>query len=499
MSAPIPLAAWEPDKASNDASVSALAINAFPQVNGWGPVPSPIPFGFPLPDVCRGAFDVRKADGTWVHYVGTATKLYRSNPATLGWDDISGPSPYLLPPEDYWSFALYGPLLIATHTGAPPQTIDIENDTAFADLTYTSPDPPPHARFVAIVNEFVFFGGLLDNEAAVQWSAIADPHYWTPGINDSDIQILPDGGRVTGLVGGDTLIVFQETSIQQFVFAAGTAAVFQRTKIEDARGAIAPWSIVKVGAAIYFLDRDGFYLFAGGASTPIGKERVNRWFQSLRDPTFAETTVVVADPTGSRVFWAFKSVGGSDATKLDLAFCYDFAQDRFAQISLPQPIRYWFRAQTSPVTLDSITQSVEGSAPYDFTIGLSLDSAIFSGGVPSVGVFGLDNKYALLQGPSLEATLETCDAQLARPARAYARGVRLDSDADNWFVSVGTRESLAKSVPVRWRTETAPNAERFAYCHASGRYHRARVRIQAGDAWTYAKSVEPDAVAEGMR
>lgn len=498
MSAPLPLPAWEPDKAANDQSVTAVARNAYPQVNGWGPVPSPAPFGKPLPDVCRGAFDVRKADGTWIHYAGTATKLYRSNPATLGWDDVSGPSTYLLPPEDYWSFALYGTLLIAVHAGARPQTINTETGTTFADLAYTSPDPPPRARFVAVVSEFVMLGGIVGNPAAVQWSAIGDPSYWTPGINDSDIQILPDGGRVTGLVGGETLIVFQETSIQNFVFAPGTAAVFQRTKLEDARGAIAPWSIVKVGAAIYYLDRDGFYLFTGGASTPIGKERVNRWYQAQRDPTFAETAVVVADPQGSRVLWAFKSTGASDATVLDLAICYDFVQDRWSQVSLPQPIRYWFRAQTSPVTLDSLTQSLDAAAPYNFAAGLSLDSAVFSGGVPLIGSFGVkDNTLALHEGPSLEALIETCDGQLSRPNRTYLRGARPDTDANAFFMAIGTREALGVGTQVRWRDETPPNRQRVCYAQASGRYHRARLRIPAGDPWTYARAIEPDGTPEG--
>ncbi len=49
---------------------------------------------------------------------------------------------------------------------------------------------------------------------------------------------------------------------------------------------------------------------------------------------------------------------------------------------------------------------------------------------------------------------------------------------------------------VRWRPESAPNAERFAPCRASGRYHRTRVRIPAGTAWSYASAVEPDATAE---
>ena len=496
----IPFGAWAPDVASNDASACAVARNVFARPDGYGPAPSPNPVSRPLPGPCRGAISVQAPNGSWICYAGTATKLFRLNLATNAWDDVSGASAYLVPEGDHWSFALYGTRLFAVHLGAVPQVIDIVTGTTFADLTAAdATNKPPIARFVAVVNEFLFLGCLLSDPTKIQWSGIGDPTYWTPGINDSDVQILPDGGHVTALVEvGGSLIVFQDRAIQQMVFAPGTAAVFQRTKLEDDKGAVAPWAVVKVGGNIFFRDRDGIYLFTGGASSPIGKNRVNGWLQALQDPTYAHTAVAVADPTGNRVMFAVKSINVSDTTLLDLVVVYDFVADRWTQLDLQ--LRHWMRAETAPVSIDSIAENIDtGTAPYDFAGGLSLDSALFSGGVPLVGLFGLDNKLALLAGPSLEATIGTADAQLARPARAYARGVRVDTDADQWFATVGTRESLGASVPVRPRPETGPNAERFAPCHASGRYHRVTVRIAAGDPWTYATGVEPDAVSEGLR
>lgn len=493
-----PFGAWAPDVASVDSAAAGIAVNVYPQANGYGPVPSPRPITLKLPAGARGGLAVRTANGTWYAFAGTATKLYRFDPLTLGWTDVSGPTAYALPPEDYWSFALYGSTLFATHVGAPIQEIDIETGTAFADIAHPGSDAPPRCRFLAVVGEFLMLGGLLGNENAVQWSGIADPHFWTPGLEDADIQVFPDGGRVTGLAGGEYGLAFQERAIQRLIFAPGTVEVFQRTKVEDDRGAIAPWSVVKAGPRIFFLDRDGFYQWAEGASVSVGVNRVNAWYQRVRDPTYAHTAIAMVDPTGTRVMWAFKSQGGSDPTILDQCILYDWVQDRWARLDLE--IRYWLRAETAPVSLDAIGQNVDtGVSPYNFLQGLSLDSALFSGGKPLVGVFGLDDKLALLEGPSLEAQMETADVQIARPGRAYCRGVRVDTDADRWFAKVGTRESLAIGTPVRFRPETAPNFSRFAPCHASGRYHRVHVRIPAGDAWTYAQAVEPDGTAEGMR
>ncbi|MDP4005065.1 hypothetical protein [Methylobacterium sp. NEAU K] len=494
----IPFGAWAPDVASNDATVSAVARNVFPRPDGYGPVPSPNPVTQPLPEACRGSISVQAPNGSWVAFAGTATKLYRLNAATNAWDDVSGPSSYLLPEGDYWSFALYGTRLFAVHLGAAPQVIDIAVGTAFADLVAADPtNPPPRARFAAVMNEFLVLGSLASDPTAIDWSALGDPTYWTSGVQDSDIQIFPDGGHVTGLVGMDnSLIVFQDRAIQQMVFSPGSSQIFQRSKLEDDRGAVAPWAVQKIGPTIFFLDRDGAYAFAAGTTVPIGKNRVNGWIQSLRDPTYAHTAVAVGDPTGSRVLFAMKSTRVSDPTLLDLVLVYDSVQDRWTQLDIA--LRYFLRAETAPVSIDSISEDIDnGNAPYDFADGLSLDSALFSGGNPLIGIWGTDNRLALLEGPSMAATICTPDAQLSRPNRTYARGVRVDTDADTWTAQVGTRESLGASTLVRWRSPSGPNRERFAPCHASGRYHRVQVAIPAGDPWTYATAVEPDAVPEG--
>jgi hypothetical protein len=209
----IPFGAWAPDVASNDATVSAVARNVFPRPDGYGPVPAPNPVSQPLPDACRGSVSVQAPDGSWVAFAGSATKLYRLSTVTNAWDDVSGPTPYLVPEGDYWSFALYGTRLFAVHLGAVPQVIDIANGVAFANLVAADPaNPPPKARFVAVVSEFLFLGSLFSDPTAIQWSGIGDPTFWTPGVQDSDIQIFPDGGHVTGLVGGENLIVFAPSS-----------------------------------------------------------------------------------------------------------------------------------------------------------------------------------------------------------------------------------------------------------------------------------------------
>ena len=490
----IKLPPFAPDIASVDTAVSGVARNVFPRADGYGPVPSPAPISLPLPDECRGIAAVTSPlFGTWIYFAGTRTKLYRFDPTSTSWTDVSGSRTYSVPEGDSWQFALYGSRLVAVHLGAPPQVMDIDRDRTFRDLGGN----PPRARAVGIVNEFLVLAGLGNQPNAIQWSDLGDIEFWTPGLrtagHTADIQVFPEGGEVTGFSGGEYGVVFQERSIRRLTFSPGSLEVFDTSIVEENRGCVAPWALMKVGPRTFFLDRDGFYAFAGGISTPIGAERVNRTFLNRIDLLRLFSTIAVRDVYGPRVIFCYRTKAADPAKRnlLDAGLVYDWQLDRWAEIDIA--VQAGQATATPPASLDALPGTVDDEgAP-------SWDDPIYAGGVPALGFVTADRRLSLLTGPPLEAALESADAMLARPARGFARGVRLDSDADDWRARVGTRETLRQTEAVRWRSETAPNHERFAPCRASGRYHRIGVRVPAGTAWSYASGVEVDATAEGMR
>lgn len=490
----VALAAFEPDKASVDASVSAVATNVLPRADGYGPFLSPVPISLALPADCRGAVEVNSPGfGFPVYFAGTGTKLYKFNLSSSGWDDVSKAGPtYSVPPGDYWSFAVYGDRLVAVTLGARPQAIKIDIGKTFSDLGGS----PPRARHCGVVGEFLVLAGLASDPNAVQWSDLGDIETWPLGLaneHQGDIQPFPDGGAVTGFAGGEFGIVFQERTIRRMVFVPNSAEVFDFSILEENRGAVAPWSLTKVGPRVFFLDRDGFYVFSGGASSSIAAERVNRFYFDRVDPNAVASTIVIRDTTGPRVLFAYRSKAApaSDATLLDQILLYDWLLDRWTFIDLA--VRFGLTAATPATSIDNIPGSLDDAGQK------SLDDPSYAGGAPALGVITADNRLALLNGMPLEALIETPDAMLARPDRAFVRGVRLDGDADDWLGAIGVRETTRTSDPVRWKPETAPTVERFAPCRASARYHRVRVRIPAGTAWTYASGIEPDVTAEGQR
>ena len=114
----------------------------------------------------------------------------------------------------------------------------------------------------------------------VRWSAINDETDWTENVNtQSDYQDIPDGGQIMGIRGGEFGLVLLERSIHRMTYV-GTPFIFQFDNISRNKGCMASGSIVQYQGITFFLSDDGFYMCDGQQVTPIGAEKVDRFFLS---------------------------------------------------------------------------------------------------------------------------------------------------------------------------------------------------------------------------
>src|SRR5436853_306708 len=120
------------------------------------------------------------------------------------------------------------------------------------------PFPDFSASTAPVAGRFIVLSGLLSNPYRVQWSGLNDVTQWTPGVNSSDFQDLPDGGIVRGVAGGEYGNIFQDGAIRRMTFAPGSPFVFQIERIAEDRGLYAPYSLIRSGDRIFFLSADGF-------------------------------------------------------------------------------------------------------------------------------------------------------------------------------------------------------------------------------------------------
>jgi hypothetical protein len=184
---------WAPDLADIGTDTLDTAQNVFPGPNAWGPAKSLVTTAAALPAPCRGLSDAPQESGSFATYAGTTTKLYRFDAATQAWGDVSRlvGGAYAVPTNGYWSFAKFGPLLIATNGSDPVQFIDVNSGTNFAAL----PGSPPLAQYVTVVEDRVMLAGLALFPTSIAWSDINDSGVWMPGLGLADQQQFSSGGN----------------------------------------------------------------------------------------------------------------------------------------------------------------------------------------------------------------------------------------------------------------------------------------------------------------
>lgn len=493
----VPFAEFRPDLVDfkSAGQYTDNIVNALPRGDGYGPVASLQSYATALSTPCRGFFFGRKNDGTVAVFAGTSTKLWLLDNTTLTFTDVSqGSSAYSgLGSDAHWQFEQFNKYIVAVQQNVPPQFYSLTSSTDFQDLAGS----PPQAAYVTTVNRFLILSGIIaPNSYRIQWSGLNDINSssaWTSGINSSDFQDFADGGIVRGVAGGEYGVIVQDAAIRRMTYAPGSPYVFGIDKISQDDGIYAPYSLVNAGDRVFFIANSGFKMIVpGGLPTPIGKERVDRFFFSDVDTGNIQMVIGAHDPTQTRVYWAYKSINGGTG-QFDKALVYDFALDKWSLLEFSGE----FLASLSKpgITLESV-DTVFGSNIDTLTIS-SLDD-ITTASVANPAAIDTNHRLGFFTGPNLQATLETGEQGAEDSKRIYVNSVRPLTDASNLTVSIGYRSTPSSTRS--YTTGTAPDND-TGQCpqRIDTRYATAKMVITAGSTWTFAAAVEPDVQTTGTR
>jgi hypothetical protein len=481
----VPFGKWRPDVFDLDTGVAGDASGVLPASNSKAAWPSLVPFSEALTEDIRGAFFARKSDGSVAIYVGTETGLFLYTGSGTAWTDVSQ-SPYALPDGDRWSFAQFGTNLVACNIAANPQKLDIDAGSAAVDLGGS----PPKARRVATIGDHLWLLSTEVDQAMVTWSGTNDCEWWTLGERDCDEQLFPDGGEVTGITSLETGLIFQMGCVRRFT-ATADRLIYTFNQLDDNRGLIAPDSLVSKGGVAYFLSEEGFVATAGdGSTSAIGFEQVDKWFQGTADQSNLYAVTGCVDPLRNRIFWMFPA-GGTNPTLMNICLCYDIA------------LQEWTYATFDAYLLvpgATVGTTLEGLDALGYTLDtlpFSLDSRQFVGGAPLLAGFGADKTLGFFSGANMAARVETGEFQASPPIRAFVRSVLPLTEAATATAQVGARENLQSARS--WGASSPINAQGRCPTRSSGRFHRVRLSIPAGAAWTHAAGVDVDATSDGQR
>jgi len=346
---------WLPDQPSILDSVSE-ANNVIPLAVGYGPFKSPVNYSGAASEELNNCF-AAKLDNDVFIFSGGSTKLFRVDNTDLSLVDESKAGGYT--GTNRWQFLQFGSLAIASNGSEKIQSFDVGSSTAFADVSSDA----PIAKYITVVRDFVVAanigGGTSPNK--VQWSGINDPNTWTAtATSQSDYQIIPDGGDITGITGGEFGIVFLEKTIVRMSYI-GSPLIFQFDTISRNVGCIEGNSIAQYAGTSYFLSDDGFYATNGQTLTGIGAEKVDRYFFNNANIGDIDTISAAVDPERNLVIWNYANVSGGRSLLI-----YNFETQKWCEADTD--VDYLSTLATSNKTLDGIDAAYNINAGF-FVIG----------------------------------------------------------------------------------------------------------------------------------
>lgn len=442
----------------------------------------------------QGAMAVKADGGGTYIYCGTASTLNELGAGGTSWTDRSGTT-YSCAADQRWAFARYGSKVYAANIADAIQTTTIGGGASFANLSSSA----PKCRHMAVFGLFLMTANTWDSTDGFRpnrlwWPAIDNPASWpTIGSDaaaqvESDNQDLPDGGAITGLVGGEAGgYIVCEKKIYRAVYP--TSAIFDFVPVEQNRGSRFPGSIIGDGRLVFYLGDDGFFMFDGAQSQPIGTQKIDKWFLADLDPLHIARICASIDPINKLVMWAYPGSGNSGGSLTKIVI-YNWSTARWSYVDLSSGnLEYLLNGLSLGYTLDSLD-----ALGYTLdTLPYPLDSFVWQGGVPALAAFDTSHQFGFFNGSAMAATLTTGEVQLSPGERSLVSSVRPLVDGGTTTVKPITRNRLADTVS----TGAAASMNAIGECPmlSDARYHRFQVDITGG--FNHAIGIEPTFVGSG--
>jgi len=486
----LPFGEWLPDLPEHVNPGATQARNVFPAVNSYRPFQNIAPTTSNGTTArCQGGKAFKSDSGVVSIFAGDATKLYKIT--SNAFVDESGGTTFSFPAESYWDFVRFGEVIIAFNGDDAAQAWTLDSSTDFAALAGS----PPVFRHAAVVGNFLVTGFQPTAQNKVQWSSFNTPTAWVAGVNQSDSEVLPEGGVITGVTGGQFGLIFQEDRITRMDYRGGNV-VFSFRRIEDNRGAVQGKNIIQVGNLVYYLSEDGFYVTDGSSSKPIGANKVDRFFYNDLKFALRERVRASYDHENKLVMWSYPSATGNNSnTHNDKILIYHIASNRWSIVELEHEIIIDY---LSPgFTLEELDDyPTSGTNDLD-AITVSLDSAVFIGGLRTLGAVDTNHKLGSFGGDALEAEIGTAEQEFAKNSRSLVTNVRPIVDTTAATGTLSFRNRVADTV-----TNTAASSMHATGTmpfHKSARYFKFNLTIPAATTWSDAQGIDIEAIKEGYR
>lgn len=480
----VPFGEWLPDMPELDNPGAIEALNVIPSEGGYVPFQQLSPLaGLVLPEKAVSGIRLFDRSDAATLYAGTLEGVYMKQAASMlqVYD-----APYTLFYENMWQFVQFGQFIVALHPQVHPLVGDVGAGVSFTPLGGS----PPIATVGGRVGDFLVLGNLASEDdpdnpqqpQRIRWSGFnnIEAPWITDPATQADFNDMPaEGGAVMGITGREFGSVFQARIISRMTYV-GLPTVFDIETVEAARGAISPGCIVDIGPAVFFIAEDGFFVWNGTNSTPIGDNKVNRYFFNRLNWKKRALIQGGVDYINSAIVWAFPI--DSTGTLQEL-ITYSYKENKFAHTITT--IEALINGTPFGTSLDSLTGNLDTDYPISF------DDAFWTDGRSTLGAFNTAHTYGLFNGANMAATIDTSESTGPDSSRVFVNSARpmVNVSAAVCTVSTIRRDQLIGEAIV---IDAPVTQEITGECSvfSDARYTRFRAGVPAGATWRHARGVQ---------
>lgn len=463
---------WLPDQPGVTGALTD-AVNCYPVTNGYAPILTEEEYSDAADADLLTCF-AGKTAGIVSLFGASSSNLYKFEAGTRAMDPLTTTGYTNI---EYWDTVQYGDKMIMANGDSKLQSFTLNSSTYAGDLSADAPE----AKYVTVVKDFVVAANLTGEENKVYWSDINDETDWTPGLaSQADSQVMPDGGDITGLAGGEYGLVFLERAIYRMTYA-GSPYFFQFDAINRTLGCISAGSIINFAGLTYFLADDGFYVCDGQTTKGIGTEKIDRWFFDNANLANIKLGMSSAVDTEKRlIVWLFPAQNGDN-----LLLIYNISLNKWSYAeTTADSVSFALTPSVTLEGLDAFSTSID-------SLGISLDDRQWVGGLLLLSATRGPN-IVTFSGSYKQAALTSGDIDVGHSVITLGRPV---IDNGSGSIQVASRELLSNAIT--FGDASVADSEGRCGLRSAGRYHR--VKTNPSGNWRTAVSVEIDISGQGSR
>jgi hypothetical protein len=230
-------------------------------------------------------------------------------------------------------------------------------------------------------------------------------------------------------------------------------------------------------------------MFDGQRATPIGNEKIDKFFENDFNSAYRNEVSASVDPLNQIAVWSYPSQASPSGVP-DSLLIYNYSLNRWSLVRITTDlVAPLFTSGYTVDDLDSLAATVD-------SLSIQLDSPSLRGGEFFFGA-AVGNRLHSFTGNSLVPEIVTGEMNLHKGkhsvvTRVYPYYVGIEN-----FCAVGTRNYMIGNPAPTFTTNVPAGGDGYAEFRADGRYHR--FKFSFDQSFEFAQGFDVEAAEVGRR